>query len=406
MKATHSLFINKHSPDSKGLCSISVRITYNRKKRYYPTYIKLSVEDYQKAMGERPRKEFKEISMELKAFEQRAHDILKQIPNFSWEKFDALYYTDRSKSEHIETGYSRYIAKLQEEDRLGTASSYQSSISSLKKFKSNLKYEDVTPSLLREYEKKMLGEGKSKSTIGIYLRPLRAIFNIAINDGLISRDMMPFGSRKKNLYEIPTSKNIKKAISIDKIGKIFKYEPANQREAEYRDYWIFLYLCNGMNVKDMCLLKYKNVKGDTIEYIRAKTVNTKRETSPIVIAVLPEVQSIIDKWGNKNISPDKYIFSHLIEGMTLKKQRAAIQQVTKQINKYIGRIAVALGIENKIRTYAARHSFASILKKEGKSTAYIRDSLGNSSVQTTERYLASIEVEEVLKTATVLTKFN
>jgi integrase/recombinase XerD len=406
MKATHSLFINKHSPDSKGLCSITVRITYNRKKRYYPTDIKLSVDVYQKVMGERPRKELKEISMELKAFEQRALDILKQIPNFSWEKFDALYYTDRSKSEHIETGYSRYIAKLQKEDCWGTASSYQCSINSLNKFKSNLKYEDVTPSFLREYEKKMLSEGKSKSTIGIYLRPLRAIFNLSINDGLISRDMMPFGSRKKNLYEIPTSKNIKKAISIDKIEKIFKYEPANQREAEYRDYWIFLYLCNGMNVKDMCLLKYKNIKGDTIEYIRAKTVNTKREESPIVIAVLPEVQSIIDKWGNKNISPDKYIFSHLIEGMTLKKQRAVIQQVTKQINKYIARVAAALGIENKIRTYTARHTFGSILKKNGNNVAFIKDAYGHGTIQTTERYLASLEVEDVLKAATALTKFN
>jgi len=42
-----------------------------------------------------------------------------------------------------------------------------------------------------------------------------------------------------------------------------------------KDYWIFMYLCNGRNVKDMSLLTYADIKGDVLEFIRAKTVRTK-----------------------------------------------------------------------------------------------------------------------------------
>jgi hypothetical protein len=50
--------------------------------------------------------------------------------------------------------------------------------------------------------------GLSKSTIGIYLRPLRAIYNEAIEAGFAKGDKSyPFGRRK---YQIPSGRNVKK----------------------------------------------------------------------------------------------------------------------------------------------------------------------------------------------------
>jgi hypothetical protein len=51
----------------------------------------------------------------------------------------------------------------------------------------------------------------SRSTIGIYLRPLRSIFNEAIADGIIKKEKCyPFGKRK---YQIPTSKKQRKHLN-------------------------------------------------------------------------------------------------------------------------------------------------------------------------------------------------
>lgn len=404
MKPTHCLFINKHSPNSKGACSISVRITYNRKKRYYPTGISLSIEDYKKAMGERPRKELKEISMKLKKFEEKAHDILKDMSNFSWEKFENKFYTNREASKNIETKYNQFINDYKKWDNWGTASNYQCSINSLKKFKSNLTYEDITPNFLREYEKEMLRAGKSKATVGIYLRPLRAIFLSAVADGQISSDMIPFGLKRKG-YEIPIVRKTKKSIQKELVKKIFDYKPLNNQTALHRDYWMFMYLCNGMNTKDMCLLKYGNIHGDIIEYVREKSINTKKEEIPIKVWLQPEVRGIIERWGNKNISPNTYIFNHLNDELTKERKRKIVQNLSKQIKTYMIKICTILEIPNSVTVQTARHTFSNILRKSGASTLLIRDSLGHSSIKTTEHYLGTIDDDEIQNAAQALLNF-
>ena len=51
----------------------------------------------------------------------------------------------------------------------------------------------------------------------MYLRPLRTIFNEAIEDGIIKREKCyPFGRRK---YKIPASKNTKKSLDLEDIKR-------------------------------------------------------------------------------------------------------------------------------------------------------------------------------------------
>ena len=52
-------------------------------------------------------------------------------------------------------------------------------------------------------------------------------------------------------------------------------------------------------------------------------------------------------------------------------------------------IASKLKINQDITFYAARHSFATSLKGQGRSVEEIQEFLGHSNIKTTERYLAS-----------------
>ena len=69
-------------------------------------------------------------------------------------------------------------------------------------------------------------------------------------------------------------------------------------------------------------------------------------------------------------------------------------------------ISEELGIENKTSTYAARHTFSTVLKRKGVPISYIKDALGHSSVTTTENYLDSFEDDIVLVYADALTSFS
>jgi hypothetical protein len=114
----------------------------------------------------------------------------------------------------ISFSYLVYIKKLLREGRIGTAVSYQCSYMSLRKFKGDVPFPLITPSFLIEYENWLKDQDVSKTTIGIYLRPLRAVFNEA-DAGIIKKEKSyPFGRRK---YVIPTTRNIKKALELSDI---------------------------------------------------------------------------------------------------------------------------------------------------------------------------------------------
>ena len=98
----------------------------------------------------------------------------------------------------------------------------------------------------------MLQHGNSITTIGIYLRALRAIYNNAIVEVEVNAELYPFGKRR---YQIPSGRNLKNALTLAEIDKIFSYEPATEYEGRARDLWVFSHLCNGINVKDIALLK-------------------------------------------------------------------------------------------------------------------------------------------------------
>ncbi len=154
----------------------------------------------------------------------------------------------------------------------------------------------------------MRNKGCSKSTVGIKLRLLRAIFNYAIDRlKIIKRDKCyPFGRYK---YQIPTSKNTKKSLEMDVVGKLYYYEPRCEEERKARDFWFFCYFGNGMNPKDIAFLKYKNIDGEYFTFERSKTERTTRaDPKPITVFITEEMWAIIDTWANKERKPYNYIF--------------------------------------------------------------------------------------------------
>jgi len=214
----------------------------------------------------------------------------------------------------------------------------------------------------------------------------------------------PFGKGK---FEIPAGSNVKKALTVSEVGKIYNYPSLNgSSEERARDLWIFSYLCNGINVKDIARMKFKNIDRDSIVFVRAKTERKQRQNQKsIVVPLTPEIKRIIKRSGNKPTSKEQYVFPILREGLTPEKERALIQQATKTINKYIKRIVTDLKIKKEVTTYTARHSFATVMKRSGASTEFISESLGHSNLATTENYLASFEMDTKRKLAKNLLKF-
>lgn len=189
----------------------------------------------------------------------------------------------------------------------------------------------------------------------------------------------------------------------EQIGQIARYEDGNEATAKYRDYWLFLYLCNGINVADFVKLRYRDIVDGEICFVRQKTERTTKTRKEIRVAVVPQMQAIIDRWGNTP-APNNFIFPILDGSEDAVQSHAKTIAATGLINKRMRMIGEQLEIGN-ISTYTARHSFATVLKRAGANIAYISESLGHQDLKTTENYLASFEREEREKNAALLTNF-
>src|ERR1017187_7060093 len=359
---------------------LKLRITYRGIRKYYATGYNTNLADYMLMKQDKARGDLHKTNLE------------------------ELFFPKKVPVSNLQSAFDSYISEFNKNGQIGSAISYSCACVSLHKFKAGLKFEHLTPEFLRNYERWFLGQGNSITTVGIYLRSLRAIINVAIQDEMMNFKDYPFGKRK---YIIPTSRNIKKALSLEEIAKIYHYqaEPLSVKDM-CRDYWIFIYLCNGLNVKGFCLLTYKNIVGDFIIFNRAKT-NRSRRSNPetISIALKEDSKRIIAKWGQHQFSPDTFIFPHLKIGMTLQKQDDTIDLLLHLINDHMKQIALELEIPKPITTYYARHSFATILKNSGVFTEFISEALGHTSLETTKNYLAGFEQDAIRKATDVLTSF-
>lgn len=402
-EAQVKIIINKNHLKKDGKCAVYIRVTYKRLKKFYPTGKSLTFIDFaENVFKPNPGKALKEIANKLKEDEVEARSIIKKMPNFSFEHFEKRFITNRDVKDTIEGAFTSAINKLTENDQIGTAVSYGCAKKSFENFRHGLKFTDITVPLLSSYEKWMLENKRSTTTISIYARHLRTLFNNAITDGVIPKELYPFGEK---LYQVPESNNTKKAITLEEVAKIFHYEVQEKSTAERaKAYWLFSYFCNGINMKDMALLKWENIKGNMICFKRSKTVRTKRKIDDIEVEILPRMMAIIKKFGNKQ-TKSEYIFPILTNGLSATRQRQLIQQITHVVNDHMKVIGKELGIEITLTSYVARHTMATVLKRNGASTEKISEALGHSNLKTTQAYLASFDKESKIELANILNSF-
>lgn len=162
-------------------------------------------------------------------------------------------------------------------------------------------------------------------------RNIRAIMNDAKKNGVIKESQYPFGKGK---YEIKTGESRKKALTLEQIGKISRFDDGLEGTEKYRDLWMFIYFCNGINVADLLKLKFSNIEDGEICFIRQKTERTSKTPKIIRAALIPEMKEIINRWGNP-YHPDNYIFPYLKGNETALERKKITQDVTKRINKRI-----------------------------------------------------------------------
>ena len=359
--------------------------------------INITPEEWEKIMARKARGALKEIADDISRVEARAADIIDDLGDrFSWEEFKRIWKGDNGSTDEVRYWYERKIAGLRKLEKWGTAEDYKNSLDSFTKFmkRQSFTFDHINQNTLSRYRKWMEDQGRSINTISKYLRELRAIFNDAIDAGRYDREKLPFGQRR---FQIPKGRKKIQPFTKEEIDLILHFHPQDRWEDLAKDIFLFMYYGEGINVADIVKLKYSDLKGNRIVYYRTKTQGKTKHVRPLAPTIEPYMRRVIEKWGTKPASPDRYVFDVLQPGLNEKRIRELKKNWNKQLNKYFRRVCEKLEIkrDDPIRLYYARHSFANILKQSNVGIAMISQMLGHSDLKVTENYLDQFETEEV-----------
>ncbi|MCZ2130797.1 MAG: site-specific integrase [Bacteroidia bacterium] len=360
----------------------------------------------------KPRTEHKETRFELQTLEIRALDVAKNLTPFSIEAFEREMFGAKFDTTNVVAYYQRKIESLKEAGQFSTASTYNLAIKSIVNFieqekgkpTNKILFASITPLVLNKYERFMINiEGKSRTTVSMYVRTLRTIFNDAIKDKKVDFAFYPFGKGK---YSPPSAKTVKKALNDLQLKTLFEGKPLNPEQAKAKDFWFFSYSCNGMNLKDILNIKFEDIQGETFSFYRAKTINTKtEELTPVTVFLNDFTKGVIEKYGNTNTSPENYVFTIIDRTQDPERQYRQVKIFTRYINQHFKNDAESLGIKEDISLQWARHSFATRAIRNKASMEFVSEALGHSNLQTTKGYFAGFASDQKKEFAATLMDF-
>jgi len=375
-----------------------------KKQKFFGTGIDLSKDDYDEMFNSNKnvRGNKYDTKVHLQNIESKAFKVAKELSLFSFESFEKKMFRSKGASINVQYHYNNKIDTLTSNSQISTASNYNLSLRSLGKFLEansrllieNLTFYDITTDWLNNYESYMINDvNKSRTTVSMYLRALRTIFNDAINENEIKGETYPFG-KGKGKYQIPTSTGTKRALTREQLSILFNAKTTTPEEEKAKDFWFFSFACNGINIKDIVLLKYKNIENSYIIYYRAKTINTKKgNLKEIKVYLNDYAKGIISKYGSENHSPEQIVFPVVLSKDDASKQRRKIKNFTSLINLHFNKIVKREGFEFKVSSYWARHSFATVSIQKGASMEFISEALNHSNLNVTKDYFAGFADE-------------
>lgn len=425
--ASLKLIRDTRKKNAKCLCFLKWRVTFNRISNYFNTDIELDAKDWElfEYSVEDDFKYKNRIAGHLKdikdTLENQYNDkylpALKNVASeFSFDAFNAEL--GKVKVTNLNDAFKSKIDKLNDKYKVGNAGIYESTLNALTRFKHYKKlkgdkqqaflsdcikykyhskgegkknievndaihFNELTPKFLTDCEEFWRDTEVADATIGIYMRTLRAIVNNKGGDVYLSGKKYPFGLEDEGKYTIPEGGRRDISIQLSDIWRIENYESNNHSLILARDIFLFQYWGNGMNFGDLCRLRKDDINAMTSEIVfeRKKTMK-KGKKLLIYVPILPPMQEIINRQGDKSDSPYLFPFLNGIEPTEKneRKIKEAINLALTPINNALKTIAYDLELDSDLSTSYTRNSYITHLVSEFYiSPLVVRKMVGHST---------------------------
>ena len=420
--ATYAFELNA-KPARDGRNTVFLRITHQRRHRRTKTGISLKPAEFNKTGGygkwvRSVHPSHKQLNSELKVLMRRAEEQ-------DATRAAATNGPDLPCEVYTLSGYSE---KIIEEAAVNSVGHQRILTSRLRMFVGFAGPDRLLSSIdldtLNRFKRHLQATGHMESTQHSYFTKIKFLFTQALNHDLIDRN--PF-----RLFDMPAERAAPRLKLSDEQVRIMEgVDVATALHTRGRNYtpstwlhrakWLYLfaYQMGGIRSRDVLQLRWGNLiigeSGSTrLDYQMSKTGES------MSVKVTPAAARIIDLFRPTDYPPKPadYLFGVLdstapyARALTHEQRQRmsrelqidlfnAIASAQTQINRELKELAARAGLtrELKLTFHTARHSFADRARrkmKESKNISVddIRQALGHTRLDTTQRYLNSFDRE-------------
>ena len=228
---------------------------------------------------------------------------------------------------------------------------------------------DITPIFIRDFEYYLKTERKCCNNTTIkYIKNFNKIVRIALANGWLKAD--PLLNIKYHLDPVDID-----FLTEEELNKVMNKQFDIERLQQVKD--VYLFCCfTGLAFVDVKSLSYSDIEDINGKlWIKKRRQKTKNWCN---IPILEPALNIMDKYKN-----------HLV---CIKTDRILPVLTNQKMNAYLKEIADLCGIDKKLSTHTARHTFATTVTLSNHiSIEVVSKMLGHSSINMTKKYARVVD---------------
>lgn len=381
----------------------NVAIMVYHEKQYLYHQMKLALHSWDEIHPDEEEKVYQELDYVYK--------MVKNLYNDDMFSITALKAVIRApKCNTLNDAMNQKIKKLEDNEQHSTAAHYRSA---LKKFESyfgkEVSLNKVNAAMFNQFKEKLYKEGKSTSTVIIYMCDFKTVISEAIALKKMPAKNYPFKQSKYDILkcELPICPNKRTDcfFSKDEMDKLFTYYESSKRIAKkWLSLFMFSYLAGGINFADMLRLKYDKYYFDSqekeLQFIRKKTERNNQMVVRIPLfdymkKLIEEINAMHDRINAPK--EGEYVFPFLNDKMTAREKDDAVFKANTKSSRQLKLFAKECNITKSPSTTYARHSFATNMRRMGVPAEYIEYAMGHALKGVAGNYFGGYPFETMVK---------
>ena len=258
-----------------------------------------------------------------------------------------------------------------------TLAAYRNDLSALAKFqcpknKPAISWGSVKERDIRNFLDDLDKRGYSLATKSRKIASAKSFFNFLKSEGIIHNNLMDGVRQPRSGQVLP------KALSIEEVDLLLNFKSEKQSTEDLRDgVMVELMYAAGLRVSELVGLNVRDVDLD-VGSVRTIGKGYKERIIPLYETAVESISEYV------TIIRPIHSQSQKQEALFLNRRgsRLTRQAVWLRLRK----LAITVGISDKITPHMLRHSFATHLLHGGASLRHVQELLGHSNIATTQIY--------------------